>query len=239
MEWTDDGIVVSLRRHGETSILVSLLTRQHGRHAGLVRGDAKGVMRATLQVGNSVRARWRARLAEHVGRYSCELTEAGAARHIGESRRLACLSAACAVTETALPEREPHPRVFDGLTALLAMLDADAGWGSAYVKWEVGVLRDLGFGLDLSQCAVTGGKDRLHFVSPRTGRAISEAAAGAYRNRLFPLPSFLLGRGATGSSEEVAQALALTGYFLERHVYRSYNRGVPEARVRLANLFRE
>jgi len=239
MEWIDDGIVVAVRRHGEASFLVSLLTRQHGRHAGLVCGGAKGGARGTLQVGNSVRARWRARLAEHLGTFSCELTEAVAARHIGESRRLACLVAACGVAETALPEREPHPRVFDGLTALLAVLDANAGWGSAYVKWEIGVLRELGYGLDLSRCAVTGGKDQLHFVSPRTGRAVSEEAAGAYRNRLLPLPSFLLGQGRNGSEREVAQALALTGFFLERHVYRPYNRSLPEARVRLAGLFQK
>lgn len=237
MEWIDDGIIVAIHRHGESSIRVSLLTRQHGRHAGLIRGGSKGTARGILQVGNIVRARWRARLAEHLGTLTCELTEAVAARHIDHSKRLACLVAACAVTETALPEREPHLRVFDGLTALLAVLDAGAGWGSAYVKWEVGVLGDLGFGLDFSQCAVTGGKHQLHFVSPRTGRSVSEAAAGGYRNRLLRLPSFLLGQGATGSKEEVAQALALTGYFLDRHVYRPCNRSLPEARVRLANIF--
>ncbi len=214
MEWTDDGIVVAVRRYGEASILVSLLTRQHGRHVGLVHGGAKGGVSGILQVGNLVRARWHARLIEHVGRFSCELMEAGAARHISESRQLTCLVATCAVTETALPEREPYPRIFEGLTALLATVGADAGWGSAYVKWEIGVLSDLGFGLDLSQCAVTAETDRLKYVSPRTGRAVSERGAGAYRHRLLPLPSFLLDRGTTDSNREVAQALSLSGHFL-------------------------
>lgn len=239
MEWIDDGIVVAVRRHGETSMLVSLLTSQHGRHAGLIRTGSKGVTQGLLQAGNRVRARWRARLAEHLGTLSCELTEAIAARHMDDTKRLTCLVAACAVAETALPDREPHPRVFRGLAALLEGLDADAKWGSAYVKWEVGVLGDLGFGLDLSRCAVTGGKDHLHFVSPRTGRAVSEAATGAYRHRLLRLPSFLLVQGATGGKEEVVQALELTGHFLERHVYNPCNHNLPSARVRLARLFRD
>ncbi len=239
MEWIDDGVVVSVRRHGEGSLRVSLLTREHGRHSGLVRGGAKGATRGVLELGNIVRARWRARLAEHLGIMTCELTGAVSALHIGDPRRLACLVAVCAVTESALPEREPHLGVFEGLAALLAVLDADAAWGSAYVRWESDLLRDLGFGLDLSQCAVTGDRGRLHYVSPRTGRAVSEAAAGEYRNRLLRLPSFLLDDGATGGFEEIGQALALTGYFLERHVYRPYNRSLPEARIRLADLFRE
>lgn len=237
MEWIDDGVVVAVRRHGEASILVSLLTRRHGRHAGVVRGGAKRGDPGLLQIGNLVRVRWRARLAEHIGTFSCELIEASAARHIREARELTCLVAACAVTETALPEREPCPRIFEGLTALLTIVNADAGWGSAYVKWEIGVLSNLGFGLDLRQCAVTGEKDRLKFVSPRTGRAVSEEGAGAYRHRLLPLPSFLLDRGSNGSSREVAQALALTGHFLERYIYLPHNRRIPEARFRLLDLY--
>lgn len=237
MEWIDDAIIVAVRSHGEASNLVSLFTREHGRHAGLVRVGSKGATRGVLQVGNRVTARWRARLAEHLGTLTCELTDAIAARNMHDSKRLACLVSACAVVETALPERERHFRVFDGLTALLAVLHADVRWGSAYAKWEIGVLSELGFGLDLSRCAVTGEEDQLHFVSPRTGRAVSEAAAGIYRNRLLGLPSFLLTHGATGTKEEVAQALALTGYFLEHHLYIPYNRNLPEARLRLAGLF--
>ncbi len=234
MEWSDDGIVVSVREHGETSAIVSLLTLEHGRHAGLVHGAAGKRMRGVLQPGNRVKATWRARLAEHLGGLTCELTDSIAAGVIGDRKRLAGLTAACAVTQTALPEREPHPRVFNGLVALLLVLADSDLWPSAYVKWELGVLAELGFGLDLSRCAVTGRRDHLTHVSPRTGRAVCQSAAEPYRERLLVLPPFLLEEGGAGSAAEVAQGLVLTGHFLERHVYAPGHRGPPAARMRLA-----
>ena len=157
-----------------------------------------------------------------------------AAGLMGDGDRLAGLAAACAVTETALPEREPHSRVFNGLTGLLAALAISDLWPSAYVKWELGLLADLGFGLDLSRFAVTGGNDHLAYVSPRTGRAVSRSVAEPYRERLLALPAFLLEEGVGGSAVEVNQGLTLTGHFLERHVYAPRNRQLPAARVRLA-----
>jgi len=240
MEWSDDGVVVSVREHGETSAIVSLLTMDHGRHAGLVRGATGKRMRGVLQPGNRVKATWRARLAEHLGGLTCELTDSIAAGVIGDRKRLAGLAAACAVTETALPEREPHPRVFNGLIALLLVLAESELWPSAYVKWELGVLAELGFGLDLSRCAVTGrGEDQLTHVSPRTGRAVSQSAAEPYRERLLALPPFLLEEGRAGSAVEVTQGLALTGHFLERHVYAPGYRRLPAARVRLVERMAE
>ena len=234
MEWSDDGIVVSVREHGETSAIVSLLTLNNGRHTGLVRGATGKRTRGVLQPGNRVKATWRARLAEHLGGLSCELVGSVAAGLMGDGDRLAGLAAACAVTETALPEREPHSRVFDGLTGLLAALADSEMWPSAYVKWELGLLADLGFGLDLSRCAVTGAADHLAYVSPRTGRAVSQSAAEPYRERLLALPAFLLQEGIGGSAAEVTQGLTLTGHFLERHIYAPRNRQLPPARVRLA-----
>ena len=237
MDWTDDGIVLSARKHGETSVIATLLTRAHGRHLGLVRGGAGKKARGIYQPGNRVTARWRARLAEHLGTFSCEISNAFAARVLKDRLRLAGLSAACAVAEASLPERQPYPAVFDALLALLGVLEAEDGdrhWPSAYVKWELGLLGEIGFGLDLSACAATGQNDQLAYVSPKSGRAVSLAAGEPYKDALLPLPGFLLRRGAWGEPDEVAQGLKLTGYFLERNVFNPADRSLPPARNRLA-----
>jgi DNA repair protein RecO (recombination protein O) len=232
MEWNDEGIVISARRHGESSTLVSLLTRNQGRHAGLMRGGSKAATRGVLQIGNRVKARWRARLAEHLGTIACELSEAVAAPLIHDPDRLACLVAACSITETALPEREPYPRAFERLLALLCVLTKDGEWLSAYVKWELGLLSDLGFGLDLDHCVVTGRKDQLAFVSPKSGCAVSKSAGEPFRGRLLALPAFLLESDRAGDVIDAIQGLALTGFFLERYVYHAHGQNVPKARVR-------
>ena len=235
MDWTDDGIVLSARKHGETSVIATLLTRAHGRHLGLVRGGAGKKARGLYLPGNRVTARWRARLAEHLGTFSCEMTSAFAATVLKDRLRLAALSAACAVAEASLPERQPHAAVFDALVALLGVLEGgDRQWPSAYVKWELGLLGEIGFGLDLSACAATGRNDQLAYVSPKSGRAVSLAAGEPYKGALLPLPGFLLREGAWGEPDEVAQGLKLTGYFLERNVFHPTDRSLPPARNRLA-----
>ncbi len=230
MEWTDDAIVLSARPHGETSAIATLLTRHHGRHTGLVRGGGKRG-RGVLQPGNRVEARWRARLAEHLGTLTCELTRAFAADLLDHPPRLAALSAACAVTEATLPEREPQPSVFEALAALLAALGGEQ-WPSVYVKWELGLLADLGYGLDLSRCAATGVNDQLAYVSPKSGRAVSLSAAAPYKNMLLPLPPFLLVEGGQGDAGEVLDGLRLVGYFLQRHVFAEHGAQMPAARRR-------
>ncbi len=237
MDWTDDGIVLSARKHGETSSIVTLMTRDHGRHLGLVRGGTGKKARGVLQPGNRVEARWRARLAEHLGTYSCEMTEAFAAMVLRDPLKLAGLSSACAITEGALAEREPHRPVFDGLLALFRSLRQE-GWPSAYVKWELGLLGEAGFALDLSACASTGQNDQLAYVSPKTGRAVSLAAAEPYKKKLLALPEFLLRPGATGTPEEVVEGLKLTGYFLEKNVFGHAKTGLPAARDRLMDRLR-
>jgi len=239
MDWTDRGIVLSARRHGETSLIVQLLTEQHGRHAGLVRGGASSRARGLYQPGNLVAAHWRARLAEHLGNFSCEMVTSSAAALLDNGGKLAALSAAAALAEAALPEREPHNDVFESLAGLIAALcaaHAAADWAPAYVRFEVGLLASLGFGLDLARCAATGTNDNLAYVSPKTGRAISLSAGEAWQDRLLMLPRFLVvdlppeERPAPG---EVGHGLALTGYFLERHVFAPHGKGLPAARVRL------
>ena len=240
MDWKDEGIVLSAHKHGESAAIVTLLTREHGRHAGLVRGGAGKRARGIYQPGNHVMAHWRARLAEHLGSYQCELTSAPAAHLLDDRLRLAGLSAACALTEAALPEREPHGVLFEMFAALLAALDRE-DWPVLYVRWELDLLRELGFGLDLSSCAATGRNDQLAYVSPKSGRAVSLAAGEPYRHALLTLPAFLLnGEGAKSAGKGgetatgVSDGLTLTGYFLEHYVFAPNNRGLPAARQRLA-----
>jgi DNA repair protein RecO (recombination protein O) len=237
MEWTDDGIVLSARKHGETSAIVTLLTREHGRHLGLVRGGSGRKARGILQPGNLLTARWQARLAEHLGAYNCEMTEAFAARVMRDAVKLSGLSAACAVAEGALAEREPHRPVFEGLLALMRALEYD-DWPSAYVKWELGLLGEAGFALDLSVCASTGQNDQLAYVSPKSGRAVSLAAGEPYKTKLLALPNFLLTPGGGGSREEVLAGLRLTGYFLEKNIFHHTGKGLPAARKRLTERLR-
>lgn len=237
MEWTDEGIVLAARKHGESAAIAQLLTRAHGRHAGLVHGGGGAKGRGLLQPGNRLQVHWRARLAEHLGSYACEQLHSGAATILDDPLRLAALASACALAEAALPEREPHPAVFDGLAALIAALAASeeiAGWGRAQVAWELGLLSELGFGLELTRCAVTGGTEDLAFVSPRTGRAVSTAAAAPYKERLLPLPRFLAKPGEPPADGEILDGLALTGHFLERHVFAALHRELPQARLNLA-----
>lgn len=156
MHWEDDGFVLAARRHGESALVVQLLTRAHGRHAGLVRGGQGRKLRGVFEIGNRVGVTWNARLAEHLGTIAGELKAPHAARVIADPARLACLAAAAAVAESTLAEREPHPGIFEGMASLLKSLDADRGWAPAYVLWELALLAELGFGLDLSRCAATG-----------------------------------------------------------------------------------
>ncbi|MGE5201872.1 MAG: DNA repair protein RecO [Acidobacteriota bacterium] len=233
MHWSGAGIVLAVRRHGESALVAHLLTREHGRHAGLVHGGQGRKGRTIYQVGNAVAVTWRARLEEQLGTFSGELAEGHAARVIDDPLRLACLAAAVAMAEAALPEREPHPRAYDGLEALLDALDRDSGWTALYARWELALLAELGFGLDLARCVVTGAGEDLVYVSPKSGQAVSRAAGEPYRSQLLPLPRFLLDAGeAEPRAAEIADALRLTGFFWERRVFQPHGRKLPAARTR-------
>ena len=233
MQWSDDAIVLSARKHGESAVIVNLLTREHGRHAGLVRGGAGRRARGVLQPGNQVAASWRARLAEHLGTMVCELERARAAALMDDAPRLAGMRSACALAEAGLPERAPHRDVFDSTLDLLDAMAGAPGWRLDYVRWELGLLADLGYGLDLSACAATGATEDLTYISPRTGRAVSGEAARPYRNRLLPLPRFLLDDTlADADAADVAAGLTLTGFFLERHLLAPHGAVLPPARAR-------
>ena len=235
MEWIDQGIVLSSRSYGETGIIADVLTRAHGRHLGLVRGSKA---RAALQSGNSLSLTWRARLPEQLGSYAVELARARAGALMESRDSLTGLNAFCAVAGAALPEHQVHAALHDVAEILLdAMMESDfAHWGPLYVRWEAGLLDALGFGLDLSECAATGAKSDLIYVSPRTGRAVSRDAAGIYASRLFRLPQFLIDATAEPVDGDIAAGLALTGHFLVDRVLGPHGKDMPQARLRLEAL---
>ena len=237
MEWRDTGFVLGARRHGESGLIVELLTAEHGRHAGLVRGGQSPRRRALLQPGNAVAAVWRGRLPEHLGTLECELIEPHAARFLDDPDRLAALSAAISLLLAALPEREPHPDLYGSFAGLLAALDSPTAWGPDYVAWECHLLAALGFGLDLARCAVTGTNEDLVYVSPRTGRAVSRETGAPYRDKLLPLPGFLW-RDEPAAPADIVAGLVLTRHFLLHHLLEPQGGRLPEARERLLERMR-
>lgn len=237
MEWDDRAFVLNARRHGESAAIVELLTGEHGRHAGLVRGGQSPKLRAVLQPGNEVAAVWRGRLSEHLGTIACELVRPHAAGLLDDPDRLAGLTAAAAVVAAALPEREPHPDIFALFQGLLRALDSGIDWPARYVEWERDLLAALGFGLDLSCCAVSGATTELAYVSPRTGRAVSREAGLPYRHKLLLLPEFLW-CNEPADRRQIELGMVLTEHFLVHHVFVPQGRPLPAARSRLAERMR-
>ncbi len=230
MEWADRGFVLSARKHGEHAVIASLLTQERGRHAGLVRGGAGRRARGIYQPGNLVDARWRARLEENLGTYSCELDYAYSARFLNEEIPLLAVLSTTAVLDRLLPEREPCPRLFEGFHELVRIMEEQEDWIRYLVRWELLLMTELGYGLDLTQCAVTGRTDDLVYVSPRSGRAVSREAGQPWHDRLFRLPSFLLGENAASVENESLEGLRLTGHFLTKCARESGVKRLPEIR---------
>ena len=232
MDWTSEGYILSVRKHGETSAIIDALTPDRGRHLGLVRGGVSRRARPVLQPGNKVKLSWRGRLSEHLGSYTVEPLTARAAELMDDRLSLAGLNSACAVARECLPEREAHPAVYAAFEVLLANLENHDIWPALYVQWEAGLLSAMGYGLDLRSCAATGGNDNLIYVSPRSGRAVSASAGEPYKDKMLALPSFMLGE-PHATREDVENGLALTGYFLETRVQWGVNKTLPEARARM------
>ena len=230
MQWQQTGVLLSVKRHGETSAIVDVFTREHGRWKGLVRGGRSRTMRPVLQPGNVVEATWRARLADHLGVFSIEPVSFRAARLIDEPLKLAGLTALTELTQI-LPEREAHARVYDAMQIVLDALDDDDMWPALLVRWELGLLDDLGYGLDLSSCVATGANDNLIYVSPKSARAVSASAGEPYRQKLLALPPFLTGAGVGApSTADIVNGFMLTGYFLNRHLFAARGIAAPESR---------
>jgi DNA repair protein RecO (recombination protein O) len=232
MEWTDEGIVLGVRRHGEANAILEVMTHAHGRHLGLVRGGAGARMRPVLQPGNAVRTTWRARLDEHLGHYVVEGLRLRAAALLDASHALYGVTHLAALCRL-LPERDPHPLVYADLVAMLDRIDDPFTIAVAVARFELKLLAELGFGLDLDRCAATGKADDLGYVSPKSGRAVSRRAGEPWHDRLLRLPAFLLDdASARPSASELADGFAVTGFFLGRYVLESRGLRLPEARER-------
>ena len=238
MEWQDEGIVLSVRLHGETDAILSALTFEHGRHLGLVKGGISRRARPTLQPGNRLELTWKARLADHLGNFTAEPMQLFGSRLLDEPLPLAGLAAATGLLDEVLAEREPHPRLYAGLLKLLQGMRDDPRWLETQVRFELLLLQDLGFALDLERCAVTGTAGDLAFVSPRTGRAVSRGGAGDLAPRLLPLPAFLVA-DVPATFTDVLAGLRLSGHFLARQALAPADKPLPAVRERLINLVRQ
>ncbi len=233
MDWRDHGFILNVKSFGETSAIIEVFTPKHGRHAGVVRGGGSRKMMPVLQPGAQVSVEWRARLEDHLGAFRVEPIRSRMAKVLADRQALAGLNSICGLLGFSLPDREPHPRIYDLSEALLDILGHKENWPEMYLQWEIAVLRGLGFGLDLGSCATTGATEGLCYVSPKSGRAVSAEGAGQWAERLLPLPPVMLGNPAADTSE-VLTGLQTTGYFMEHWLAHSLgNRPLPAARGRL------
>lgn len=234
MHWTDAAIILSSRKYGESSAVVRVLAREHGVFSGVVRGAFSKNNRGIIQSGNIVSANWQARLSQQLGTFKIELMEAHTAYIMQDAAKLIALTSACAICETALAERHPYPKIFSALHEFIHILTASDNWCYDYIKFELVVLAESGFGLDLSKCAATGREDNLLYVSPKSGRAVCAEAGAPYKEKMLPLPKFLTGGNSINEhTREAIAGLALTGYFLEHSLLSPHSKKLPAIRIRL------
>jgi DNA repair protein RecO (recombination protein O) len=232
MDWEAPAIILDARPYGEADAIATVMTETHGAHRGLARGAQSRTRAALWQPGNLIQVRWVGRLSDQLGSFTAELVHPAAALVLDDPLALSMLTAACATAEGGLPERHPYPAVFDTLLHLLARLPDPRSQMAELIRWETLLLRDLGYGLDLASCAVLGNQGKLAYVSPRTGRAVSEEGAGQWKERLLPLPQFLLD-GTAGTPADWADGLRLTAHFLARDVFGLQHKPLPNARTAL------
>jgi DNA repair protein RecO (recombination protein O) len=241
MDWRDEGLLIAVRRHGESAAIVELFTAEHGRHAGVVRGGGGRRMAPMLQLGARLSVEWSARLEDHLGHFRLDPIETPLAAVLADRAALAALGSVTALIAAALPERAAHPALYAASRELVAALGRAPDWRAGYARWELRLLAELGFGLDLAACALSGATEDLAYVSPRSGRAVGRAAGAPWAGRLLPLPAFLRAEAGPAAPAALAEALALTGHFLETRVAPALARAaLPAARARaVAALLRE
>ena len=233
MEWRDEGVVIGLKRLGESACVLETMTHAHGRHLGLVRGARGPKLAPALQPGNTVGLVWRARLDEHLGHFAVEPLALRAGQFLPIATALHGLNLIGALLRL-LPERDPHESLYGALTSVIEALDGDAA-PLALARFEARMLIECGFALELDECAATGARDDLIYVSPKSGRAVSAGAGAPYAQRLLPLPAFLRDDAAPASGQDIADAFRLTGFFLERELFGPRGLKLPDARAALVN----
>lgn len=239
MEWREEGMLLSVRAHGESSVIASVFTRDHGVHAGVIRGGQSRKMAPLLQSGAQLDITWRARLEDHIGSFSVEPVRSRAANVLGSRLALAGASVVVAMLQYALPEREPHKDLYDRTLPLMDLLGQEMVWPLAYLQWEMAFLTELGFGLELDHCAVTGTSDNLIYISPKTGRAVSKDGAGQWADRMLPLIPCMKGEGEADDAH-ILLALETTGYFLKTKLAEGQvGRPLPDARDRFLDVLRK
>ena len=241
MKWNDKGIVLSAKKYSESGLILAVMTANHGNHKGLVRWGNSKTGRSLYQPGNMIQVSWNARLEDHLGSFRCELVKTSLSEFLSDPLKLAALSSICALTELSFPEREPHPVFYGGLEELLLRI-SEPNWTQRYVTLELLILSELGFGLDLAACAVSGMREELVYVSPKTGRAVSKDAGAPYRKKLKVLPEFLLNQKKVlrdVSLAEIYKGLSLSGYFLDRHIFSQRTRREPSARTRFVDRIKQ
>ncbi len=235
MEWQNEGIILAVKPHSESNLVIELLTSEFGRHNGLVRGGRSQKNRASLQIGNRVIATWRGRLEEHLGNYKIELTNAYSALLLDDRLSLSGVNTLCTLARM-LPEREPFKGLYEASVLILDHMNDIDIWPMLLVRWELEFLHQLGFGLDLSQCAATGSKEDLIYISPKSGKAVSASAGEPYKDKLLHLPTFLQ-RDAVSNHQEINQDVIhgfdLTGFFLSKYIFNPRGQNIPESRARL------
>lgn len=235
MDWREEGVLLTVRKHGETSAIIDVFTEGRGRHAGVVRGGTSRKIAPVLQPGAQLDLAWRARLEEHLGAFTVEPVRSRADL-MGARDTLAALNAVTSLLAFVMPEREAHPVLYRRTLAVLDMIGEGEFWKLGYLRWELALLDDLGFGLDLGRCAVTDRSDNLVFVSPKSGRAVSRAGAGVWADRMLPLSPALVGEGE-GSDRDVLEGLQVTSHFLGQHFAPTLgDRPLPTARQRFVDL---
>ena len=236
IEWQDEAALLAARPFGETSVIIEVFSEVHGRHAGVVRGGTSRKVAPLLQPGAQLSVTWKARLDSHLGSFAVEPVRSRAAAAMGDRLALAGLNAVCSLLVMVLPEREAHKPLYDRTIALLDLLGQSDVWPLAYLRWEQALLEEMGFGLDLSACAVRGVNEDLVYVSPKSGRAVSREGAGQWAERMLPLPPVLAGKG-DATPAEIARALGTTGFFIENRLVKSLgDRPLPPARARLVEV---
>ncbi len=240
-QWTDQGIVLSARAHGEAGAIVAILTENHGRHGGYVHGGMSSKKRAMIEAGSQVSARWSSRVSENLGNFALEPERGLSPEIMQDSLKLAALLSACSLCDAGLPEREGHAGLYHGMLALIEALEGEH-WGASYVMWEISLLRELGFHLELRKCAGGGDVETLCYVSPKSGCTVSKAQAAPYKEKLLELPNFLRPQaardGEAGSPEDICTGLKMTGYFLEHWAFIHHSKGMPETRLTLEERYK-